>query len=837
MTILLTRLGRAQPVATAPQTILQRIDAIDGGPSHHWRLADTGAVMAARFGSIAGTWRNTADLVRSVDPITSSAAGGKSTGFGGTVSGAGHGTIVVGAGGIILTAQHTIHQQVQLDKVATKYIMLATDPPTINGALSREFIADGQGGMIPRVLVRDGLGIVSWVGSTPGTVPIGNSFSVDWVQQNGSLRCFINGSEVALTLESDTPPLPPAAWPAAPAGSLFVGTWPTLVSSFNGLMSELAIWNNYVFTSANAQSLAIPQSVVWARILDAGDVQANQLKDNVNPAAHHHPEDGATVQVVDGAGTRGTLSTDGVTLDYAAGATAGLDAAMSWRVSHPNGLSPTVGFTIEVTPAVVTFNPNLPFGGLYYGGDDNGGGNANTQMKNNTERAVSVFFYAERTGFIDRIFVNRRVNFDATQGYSSGDGGDYRIEIRTADANSKLPILLADGGQIMSSYDNPTPWHPTNATAAQPSQHTFPEVALTPHLQVTAGNPYCFVMRNVHPNNTTNYFSTNIDRHQNFLGSVSAGSDNPPDNYAEPVGMDPASITASTPAGPVQGFNPCLRPNGNRWFPYPHKAVNGRFQFNRIGPEHFGYHYSPALPGGQWCGNGHIGGVGDPHTSHTFSGQGMGRIRFRVSRATYVVDGFFIRIARLAAIAGSGVGTTGNLVFRLEHGPQTDAHSTPSYPAGTPLPTLIGPPIIVPHGAIYFVNNAPNGFCQNQNLCGLAIPDGNMTFVPYLWVPMVPTHTLAQRTLTQGQIYNLTIGVTDGLICQIQITWRPDHEEIAEGPVGRNVAAWNDWENDRQIPWQAWEDSRGFQISSNGGATWTYDPDLYTMCGITFRCV
>ena len=803
MTILLTRLGRAHPVAGTPQTILQRIDAIDGGPSHHWRLADTGAVMAARAGTVAGTWRNTADLVRSVDPITSSAAGGKSTGFGAHASAPGHGTIAIGVGGLTLMAQHTIHQQVQIDRVASKYVMLAVDT-IANGQFSREFISDGQGGMIPRVFTRAGSGVVSWIGSIPGTVPIGDSFSVDWVQQHGSLRVFINGVEVALTPEAGTIP---GTWMPAPAGALFVGAWPTLVSPFNGLMSELVIWNSYLFTSVDASSLVLPQNVVWARALDAGAIPANQLKNNVSTAAHQHPEVGTTIQIVDGAGTRGTLSTDGTTLDYQAGATAGIDTAMSWRVSHANGLSPTVGFTIEVTPIVSS--ADLPFRGLYYGADCQGAGAASTHMKVATERGVSYFFYAERTGTIDQMFWQPRMENSPSGVYSDGDGGEYLIQIRAASAGDKLPV---PGGAVISSFTYVPNWLP----GQRRTQWILSNFTSTPGA-TTAGNPYCIVYRNISTSPggpANNFISNNVSNHNSFSGSDSAGSANQPPNYQEPAGINPASITSSTPAGPVQGFVPMLTPGGQRMFPRPVKAYNGDFQYNRMGAEHACLHYTTPGPNGTWTGFGFAGGQGEPDLRISITAANQLRVPFRVSRANRTVDGLFVRIARIN-------GTTGTLTVRLESGPALQVND--HFPGnGTEVHTAS-----IGFGVIY---NAGARICSMQGACGDQVT-GDLNFTPYLWVPFG-----TNRTLAQGTNYNLRLFTSGGLDCELIASDRPDGQGL--GSPGTGVGTWTTWESSRQVPWQAFEDSRGLQISSNSGATWAYtlSPDR-RIAPITFRCV
>ena len=96
---------------------------------------------------------------------------------------------------------------------------------------------------------------------------------------------------------------------------------------------------------------------------------------------------------------------------------------------------------------VTIVTSNLPFLGRYYGGDCQGAGAANTHMKATSEMAVSYFFYAERTGTIDRIMYNRRTAGPG-EGYSGGDGGRYTFEIRTADATTRGSTNVSSLGRL-----------------------------------------------------------------------------------------------------------------------------------------------------------------------------------------------------------------------------------------------------------------------------------------------------------------------------------------------------------------------------------------------------
>jgi hypothetical protein len=235
-----------------------------------------------------------------------------------------------------------------------------------------------------------------------------------------------------------------------------------------------------------------------------------------------------------------------------------------------------------------------------------------------------------------------------------------------------------------------------------------------------------------------------------------------------PAGTNPANV-GSTPVS-VQGWVPMLMPNGARMYPLPTKSINGLFSYNRMGPEHACLRYS----NGQWTGFGHAGGSGESALRVTMNSTStQWRQRFRVSRASRVVDGVFMRVARLN-------GTTGPLTVRLEQGPVTDAHNAAN---GTVLVT-----VNVPHTALY---NAGSQICSVELACG-----ANMNFTPYLWVPF-PT----PRTLALGTIYNLRLSVDASLDVQMVCSDGPDGKGL--GTPGTSVATWDTWESTRQIPWAA----------------------------------
>ena len=433
----------------------------------------------------------------------------------------------------------------------------------------------------------------------------------------------------------------------------------------------------------------------------------------------------------------------------------------------------------EPGPGGGEINPDLPLLGLYYGGAGCGGGAANTHLKASSDDAVSYFFVAERDGKIDRMFWQPRME----QGYSGGTGGVYTIEIRAADAGTRRASRARGAGGVVSRITGYKPGNPARSTEWK--HLAFTE---TPGATV-AGRPYCITWRNTHPQPNTNYISSNVSNQQLFEGggSASAGSPRPPANYQEPKGTPPSKLKDKP--GPIQGFMPMILPDGQVFFPREAKTVDGRVQYNRLGDEHLCLHYAPPP---QWTGWGFAGGQGEPMNRVTIDGVNQFRQRFRVSRADRRVDGLMIRLARIKA-------TKGALVARLERGPQVDDHFAGN---GSEVAT-----VEVGHADIY---DAGKGICSIENVCG-----ADMNFTPYLWIPFPEP-----VTLKAGTVYNARFHTTGGLACEMIASSRPDRQGL--GPMGRDVATWDQWEARREVPWGAWEDSRGLQKSPDGGRTWAY---------------
>jgi hypothetical protein len=104
--------------------------------------------------------------------------------------------------------------------------------------------------------------------------------------------------------------------------------------------------------------------------------------------------------------------------------------------------------------------------------------------------AISYRFRANHTGTVSQVHFYLIVNASKS-GYNAGTGGTVLIRLETDDG---------------SSAHNPSGVVLGSATIPNPSA-SFPEVALSPAPQLTAGNLYHLVFTNIDPNPTANYVS------------------------------------------------------------------------------------------------------------------------------------------------------------------------------------------------------------------------------------------------------------------------------------------------------------------------------------------
>jgi hypothetical protein len=418
--------------------------------------------------------------------------------------------------------------------------------------------------------------------------------------------------------------------------------------------------------------------------------------------------------------------------------------------------------------------PELPLFGQYYGAGVWGHASANTSMQGASEVGTSMFFYAERTGTVDKIRFERRTGPD----YSSGDGGLYEIEIRSADPNTRRPLLGVTPVCKINSY---APGNPGDfgSPIELPFDTTGPLVAK---------QPYCLLFRNIHANPNANYFSSNIVytyAHEELNGD--------PDPTPPPVLND---------GNPRNAWSPVLIDGTITWYPWPCVRRNDALTYRRVGPNVMEFRYTD----GQWTGENCVGSGGSSNPAYRapISGSNQVRARFRVTRATRFVNGVYLCLPRLQ-------GTTGNLLVTLESGPASDTSGN-----GTQIEQ-----VSVPHTGIFNIG----GTIEKYNEVDSGHPGER---VPWFFVPFTQI-----RPLNLGQFYTLRLSVTGGLSCYLWCTSRADRVSSYSGPSGTDVDQ-DTWEAQRQVPWALWEDCRAFQISSNGGSTWsTFVASIGPML---FRC-
>ena len=178
------------------------------------------------------------------------------------------------------------------------------------------------------------------------------------------------------------------------------------------------------------------------------------------------------------------------------------------------------------------------------------------------------------------------------------------------------------------------------------------------------------------------------------------------------------------------------------------------------------------------------------------------RQRFRVTRATRVVSGIFIKASRYNASAGS-------LTFVLESGPASDTAGNGS----------IIQQVSIPASVVYDVGSG-------EVINAEAGPTVALDFVHWIWVPFT-----ANRTLTLGQLYNARLYAPSGSFRM----WCSARADTSAAPPAGTGLTWDQWEAQRQIEWTAWDDSRGMQISGNSGSTWAFATARLPM--MLFKCV
>lgn len=799
---------RARPVGGAPppsgeeQTFDEWLASTNGsnGPLRRWKFADaSGTTMLATTGGINGTWVNPANMTFEITDSDNEKWIGLQPNAGVATA---YGTIASPLSSQAFTALILFQSDEAGQGNRTLLQMNAADTA---GEFRVRIAQDGVGGYKPVVWSVDaGNALVELVGSDNGTIPDRMSGALFYVRgSDGSQKLYIGSTQIALTLQQGTIP---GSWPAVPSGTLFVGTRANLNSSWDGVLRELVLWD-VALTPSDIQGIAqvvpsTPKRVVWLGDFEAPSIEVGQTS-LIDLYDHAHPSEGFVPAIVPPQPTLGVVSVSGEQIQYEAASTTGNNNPFTANISFGGLTSRTATITIDVVEAAAT--ADVHYFGQYYGAGDVGRQVGDTEMHQTNPMNCSYFFRAERTGRIDRM----RLQVRSGANYSKGNLGTYTISIFPASGSTKRPTTTASADAISRI----TGYGPNNNVFFEGQR--FEEIEFTQKGTVTAGNPYCLCIQNTHSNPSGNYYAMNQNK---FIGFNST----PSPNYTEPAsgggvgdilvasgGIDPGNV--STSVARIAGWTP-VKINGNRWHPHPIFFYAGDFMHERIGGPLAEFVYSDNEVT-NWGVNG-----GEENWWSPVAGQDQFRQRFRVSRANRVVSGVFIR----GWISASG----GNLLVRLEHGPQTDSH-TPGNG------TLMGSEISV--DADMFLNCGTDppfggGWEHNQNRS--KSDTGELEIPHWVWVPFGQNHTLVQ-----GQIYNLRLRPS-GCTFRINSSGRSDGRfpgSPGGNADGKSTSTWDAWEANRGVPWDMWEDSRGPQESSDGGNTWSYaSGDLPP---IVFKCV
>ena len=448
----------------------------------------------------------------------------------------------------------------------------------------------------------------------------------------------------------------------------------------------------------------------------------------------------------------------------------------------------------------MTTGSNLPHRGFLYGNAQSVHNHGNIQMRNQTDYGTSFFFYAEKTGTVTALDLHERISPGYSNRPGAGNHGVYDIEIRPADPATVLPIpSSAYVGRVL----NYTP-----DTGAGPAY--YKTVNLTTPAPVIAGQPYAIVYRK----KSGGHFSQNVALQLQFFDSTW-----PVTNYIEP-GRGPGAgaivverlantveyaSLGSSPAR-LRGWSP-HRVNGVEQYPLPCAAEGGVRHGRRLGNLELALVYSDgerSLSAG-W-------GSTNPAAASTFpsgtagfyrvavAGAVQARFRFRVTWASRVVSGVFVKGVR----GGSGAG---NFVVRLESGVTTDVVAPDQngtlideFPVNSNLFLLTGPDETI--------DQVGGGSAAGNN------SSSRLEIAHWVWIPFD-----SNPTFTLGQYYVARFYCTGSADVRMHAGQRMGGV-FTGATSGRNMT-WTQWVSSRHESREAWEDSKdGMEASSNSGTAW-----------------
>jgi hypothetical protein len=569
-------------------------------------------------------------------------------------------------------------------------------------------------------------------------VPVGAAFGIDWIQKPGELSAQINGQSIPLQLVSGTPPAAQEAWPVPPTGTLYVGVWPSLVDPLNGLAAELAIYNDYVFTLGNSLALNIPTTVISARNITLPDLEENEQA-VASIASAISPETGVTVSKISPTAAHSTVTVVGLALEVSAGSVTGDQAdSQGFRATHAAGTADAVA-SYNILESGSSPVLNLPYLGQFYGNGTFGYAVGDTRLRQTSVQGVSDFFYAERSGVIDRFRMQIRTSDAGT--YSNGDGGTYTVSVYPADPATKRPI---PGATAISKL---TGWMPGDPDNPDPGQRFLGFTFTSTPGAAVAGQPYCLCFQHT-GNPSTDWVAMNqawVWVHQN--GTAEPG----------PSGTHPTAVGSSVVA--VSGWNPIWitvpgEPQAKEWHPFP-----CTFQDNTSrnhGEALIGVRYNDGI----WAGFNFQASEADPETISGTNNQL--RVRFTVSRATRIVDGLFFRASKTASPSANSV----SIILETGAASATSGNGT----------------------TIEEVNFNANGIMTTLANEVWTSPGQK---VNWIWVPFT-----TNRTLTLGSTYSLRISAGTNSSVVMKMFGRDAAVDYFTGAGSGNTGAdWTMWED------------------------------------------
>lgn len=731
------------------------------------------------------------------------------------------------------TAQGTIVVTFQRDSATVKSALVAADANSAAGGLSVEVEANGAA----RAFLRNATGSPVILTGTAGDVQLNQAYTLIFKWGTGGL---------SLALYNDTGVLIRRVTNALTNGvtgtsAIRFGAWHTDANHQDGPYGRVVWLNRRINDTTEEATLARARTITHGNPpaapsgLSATAISSSQIDlawtDNASNETGFEIDRATnstfTANLV--TNTTGSIpSTGGIGSFQSTGLSASTTYYYRVRATNASGDSSNSNTASATTPAAPP--PDLPYMGLYYGTAFYGNNVGNIRMTASSDPAESFFFYAMRSGAVSKLRWHVRAGGpqDTGGGYSHGDGGEYTIGIRPADPMTKRPVPNSAWICQLTGFrpDSLTGWDPTASTWNTSGKGWYFTLDFSTAGSLTAGQPYCIEVRNTHLTDpANNWASQNINIAQSWRPNNTPNVI-PPD-YVEPAsgpgnsnvtvdsdGIESDALVAPVgPAAKIKGWTPVKR-NGDRLDPWPIGTEDAVPKWFAGAPlAGLGYSVGSSMVWSQWGIYGSESGY-----YQDITGNHQMRMRFRPTRGDVTVDAIFIHGGR------NGTGA-GNLVVTIEQGPTTDDHA----------PDLNGAQIrqVLVDSSLFLNINADNTnpatFDHGQASTGDAIE------VPH-WVGI----PLGQNvTFTNGVQYTVRLSATGSANIVMRGSGRGEGTPNY-GPDGRDLS-WVDWQAQREVSREAWDDCRdGPEYSTNGGGSWILGTNrggpTRTM-PLVFRCV